>query len=272
MYTGLKDGGFNAGIEIEQHKYTNQKNSFAITMFTNPTFADFNNDGLLDAFVGGTMGVRVMLNEGTQNEPKFGERVNLLRTDGENVSTNSAQADPNYIVSDYKTFVNFIDWDRDGVGDLITTISYYQYGGEPILFHKGVKTEDGIRFEQGVSLIKEQGGEKVLPGMNLIPHICDYNNDGKMDILLGVTMNYIEGEDKIDIDKGYKFYMDREFTDAFNGYINNGKLSRANPADEELKAKYEGFREKYQTLSANKRAANEGSISRGYIIVLPGIK
>lgn len=272
MYPGIEDGKFGAGVELEQALSPENRAYFMEVMFTNPTFADFNNDGLLDAFVGGIKGARVMLNVGTKTNPKFGERIDLLNVDGEKLRVFSADADPKFDSHDYKIFPIYIDWDRDGVKDLITTVSYYQYGTEPILFHKGVNVDGETRFEQGVPLIKEKDGVKVLPGMNFVPSICDYNNDGVLDLLLGVTLNYQKNEDNIDVEGGYKFLIDKEFAEISLAYREVSTQSRENPDDAELKAKSEELREKYSEYSSTLRSGDENIKSRGYVIVFPGLK
>ncbi len=52
-------------------------------IYTTTDFADFNGDGLLDLFVGGSGDMRVALNTGTKETPKFGLRKYLYHVKGD---------------------------------------------------------------------------------------------------------------------------------------------------------------------------------------------
>lgn len=95
-------------------------------MYTNPTFADYNGDGLFDAFVVGYKGVNVMINEGTKEKPYFSERKPLLHVDGKPLfirelsAAEIRQSTQTMCENDYsesKSSVIFVDWDKDGIGD-----------------------------------------------------------------------------------------------------------------------------------------------------------
>lgn len=198
LYKGSKDG-FEAPIEIKQKTDIKNNKIFYDYLFTNPTLADYNGDGLLDAFIGGAKGMRYMLNEGTKENPSFGERLPLLDVDGKQIDFIDMDATkPNNGVtcSDFKSYVKFIDWDRDGINDIIASSSYYDGKVEAIYFFKGVKTDNGIRFEKRVPLFKAKDGSKALPGSIIIPHFYDMNNDGALDILIGISSSEIEANDK----------------------------------------------------------------------------
>lgn len=189
MYEGLSEGGFSSPSTVPQSIDTHDRKMFHEVMFSSTTFADFNNDGLLDAFVGGIKGVRVMLNEGTASEPHFGVRHPLMRTDSMQVSV-FKEHKPTESATDFKAFVLFTDWDGDGVGDLISTSSYSYEGEHAVLFHKGVMVNGSHLFEPPQALWEQAEGTKTLPGSTLIPLITDYNADNKPDLLLGVSMLY----------------------------------------------------------------------------------
>ena len=192
-YKGTKNG-YEAPKEISQTTDINNVKLFDNYLFTNPTFSDFNGDGLLDAFIGGSKGMRYMLNEGTKENPMLGDRMPILDVEGnqiclrdlsdeEKVKFNKPNARMTTIC--FKTYVHHIDWDNDGVKDIIATSSYTENNVDAVLFFKGIETKDGIRFGKRIPLFTAKDGSKALPGTMLIPYFYDINNDGALDLLLG---------------------------------------------------------------------------------------
>lgn len=272
MYAGLKKGGFAPGVEIERViDETGERNPFDY-MLANTTFADYNNDGLLDAFVGGGKRVRVMLNIGTKNKPKFGEPLYLVDTDFQELSITSDATDKNYHIVENQVFAIYIDWDRDGVNDLITTSSYFQYGSEPILFHKGVDSALGKRFEKPVALLKQEGEIKAIPGANFVPYICDYDNDGALDILLGVTFDYHTKEKRIMIEEAYNYSFTKELLDRQKDLRVKELEALKNIDYPELTAGYQRESAEFDETINNITRKRENIYPQGYIIVFPGLK
>jgi len=156
--------------------------------YTTVEFADFNGDGLLDLFVGGSGGPRVALNVGTKENPKIGLREYLYHTDGTRLLVGE-NGHPTVI----KGYLHPIDWDGDGILDLLITYEYTKQGHQVIEFFKGVQTTEGLRFEKPVPLFTAEDGSKAFPGCQPMITIADYNNDGIPDILIGVSIPTING-------------------------------------------------------------------------------
>ena len=165
--------------------------SFNYWNYTSADFGDFNGDGLLDLFVGGSGGPRVALNVGTKENPRFGLREYLRFTDGEKMTI---RYDAGYGMANIgKSYLHLVDWDGDGVDDILMTHEYSDPGHNPIEFFKGVQTADGMRFERPVPLFTAEDGSKALPGCQPMITITDYNNDGVLDIVFGISIPTING-------------------------------------------------------------------------------
>lgn len=216
------------------YKTKERRNNSAIAYvkYSNPTLGDYNGDGLLDIFVCGEYGPRVLINEGTAENPAYGERVTLQELDGRPI--NVSEKDERYFTSlssakrlkrpattatDYKANVRFYDWDNDGVGDLIIATSYDKVGMEAISFYKGVNTAEGIKFHRAVPIFKSGDSGKCLPGKFLSTTISDVNGDGIVDLIIGTTMyNYVDNGE-LAIERGYNFVNPQPKRDLkTNGY------------------------------------------------------
>jgi hypothetical protein len=93
-----------------------------------------------------------------------------------------------------------VDWDQDGVLDLLVTGQYVHAPGDSpsdrinaVTFYKGVKTRQGHRFEPGKPLFTRKGGGKAFPGSWLRAYVADWNNDGVNDLLIGTSVATVNG-------------------------------------------------------------------------------
>lgn len=226
-YKGTKDG-IGERIIIKQLTDIKDRSDVTEWLYTNPLFGDYNNDGLLDAFVSGFKGVRVMVNIGTRTEPYLGNRTPILDKAGKQVAPFDFTTEELVTFKkrgykekypDIKCYVLPVDWDGDGIEDILIASSYNERASAAISFHRGVKTKDGHTYEERVPLFESLDGEKSIPGGKFIPYVADVNNDGVLDLIIGTSV-YYNTEDKI---------IASEYADFFRKYPKRGSGIRTKP-------------------------------------------
>ncbi|HEY8387563.1 MAG TPA: VCBS repeat-containing protein [Parasegetibacter sp.] len=148
------------------------------------SFGEFTGDSLLDMIVGGGQ-LRISKNIGTAESPAFGKRVPLLDIDGDPIWDNSKRS---------TALPYVVDWDQDGILDLLVASSYTEKHEIAVQFFKGVKVKGEHRFEKGVSLFESKTGGKAFPGEYLMVFVTDWNNDGINDLLVGSKLALVDGE------------------------------------------------------------------------------
>lgn len=171
--------------------------SFIYWVYSSAAMGDFDDDGDFDLIFGGGGGLRISENIGTVKEPKFGRRQLLLDEQGNPLLMRQLTPDEKAALKlmgdrnpdgDGKTSPYVVDWDRDGVLDLLVTGSYTKPGDPAVMFFKGLKTEDGHRFKPGVDLLETADGSKALPGSGPRIYVDDWNNDGVHDLIIGASV------------------------------------------------------------------------------------
>ena len=176
--------------------------TFEYWVYSSATFGDLDDDGDYDLIVGGSGGLRVSENVGGPKSPSFGVRKLLLDVNGQPLQTRSyTQSEVQYMQTgmrmapsgDGKPNPLAVDWDQDGVLDLLVTDSYRASNSRAVSFFRGVKTPDGHRFEPGIELLPAEGGAKAIPGSGQRVYVDDWNGDGVNDLIIGASVATVNG-------------------------------------------------------------------------------
>lgn len=143
-------------------------------------FTDWDGDGDFDMIVGSVKGrVYVNINEGTRHSFRFGARVPLM-----------AGGEPIKVIQ--KSHPIPVDWDGDGVLDLLvgdeaTGVTFFK-GRTDRSFETGVSVFTGrtVSLEGGFSEVYQKMVEDTgIDGYRVRLAVADWNNDGKLDLLVG---------------------------------------------------------------------------------------
>ena len=198
-FRGSEDG-FLPGVKLEESYdplIASQSNNYSLPVtdpkgtaywiYSSAAFGDFDNDGDYDMILGG-QALRIAKNIGTKSDPKFGKRELLFDEQGKSIE--STRSTPH---EKYSTVPYVIDWDQDGVLDILLTDSYNLEGSTAITYFRGLKAKKGLQFEVGIPLFIAKNGGKAFPGSWLNVYVADWNNDGVNDLLIGTSVAILNG-------------------------------------------------------------------------------
>jgi hypothetical protein len=177
-------------------------------LYSSASFGDFTGGEKPDLIVGGRA-LRLSKNVGALSEPQFTHRELLLDTDGHPLKvyeytpnelatfTNRYGKSPHNKVPDFNapfTSGDFelsplvVDWDGDGVLDLLVTNSYRHKGLAVVDFFRGIKVGAEHRFKPRIPLFTVENSGKEFPGSHPFIFVTDWNHDGINDLLIGVSV------------------------------------------------------------------------------------
>jgi hypothetical protein len=159
-----------------QLKETIPGSSEAADKYSKLTVADWNGDGLKDMVIGHNKGEFLLYeNTGKKGAPQFGQPI---------VVTPEEDSFPS------RPSPYLVDWDGDGIQDLLV-------GSErgEVYFFSNKGTKDKPRYISGKPLMA--ANRVIKNGSRARLDIVDWNNDGKLDLLVGdfyYIPSQVEGE------------------------------------------------------------------------------
>jgi hypothetical protein len=163
---------YQKGDKVKDHKA--KMSVFKCT----PKFVDIDGDKDYDMFVCDFSTVWLNKNIGTPEQPKFGKREAVKTINGNIIGGDSPTA-------------AIVDWDYDGILDIIVSDNSPRKGNCFFTLYKG--TKNGL-YEEGKPLIEMKEGFRNVPGKKYWICCTDWNNDGIHDLLVGSKNVYIDGE------------------------------------------------------------------------------
>lgn len=159
------DPVFSTGSRISTGETT-----FSVSLRATPEVVDWNNDGKKDLLCGEDSGyIYLLLNSGSNASPSF-DAVQYLTY---RYNTTTAR-----IKVSRTSCPVVVDWDHDGKKDLLTGES-----AGKVIFYQNIGTDEVPVLTTKGAL--KAGGVTVDGGDYSRIDVCDWNNDGQWDLLVG---------------------------------------------------------------------------------------
>jgi hypothetical protein len=136
-------------------------------------FADWDGDGLSDLVVGQITNILLYKNTGTRTAPKFQDPVVLA------IPKETPLHPAPYVY----------DWDGDGKQDLLIGTE-----AGTVLFYRNTGTKTKPVLAEGKELVDVPGASPETKGCRVRAAVADWNNDGKLDLLVGDYYKPEEGK------------------------------------------------------------------------------
>jgi hypothetical protein len=134
-----------------------------------PAIVDWNNDGRRDIVAGSKDGkIHLFINEGTDSAWDF-RLEQFIQEDGTDMIVPSLRASP-----------EIMDLDGDGVKDLLSGNTEGQ-----LLLYRNIGSDEAPVFSGSVPIESDGAAIDLAGTLRTRPFICDWNNDGVRDILVG---------------------------------------------------------------------------------------
>ncbi|MCK9305805.1 MAG: VCBS repeat-containing protein [Bacteroidales bacterium] len=275
--------GFSPGEKLPQEGNPNGEkdsnlplkdvNSWSYWSYSAVSFGDFDGDGDYDMIVGGSA-LRLSKNIGSKTSPKFAYREFLLDTEGNPLRvyepTGEKLGEIKEFLDKYPAGVanavpHVVDWDNDGVLDLLVTNGYLSKGSNAVLFFRGVQTTEGYRCEKGIPLFTTKDDSKAFPGSWLRVFVTDWNNDGVNDLLIGTSVATTNGG-QFNYDLSWKWERDTDIIKENPGVMSQDKVEAMRTGNPDSEGR------RYRFSEYLNKGGDPTLVHRGYVYLMLGKK
>lgn len=232
---------------------------------TEPFAHDWDGDGDLDLLIGNFEGSFVLvMNQGSKSEPLFkGEPTLVKDSEGDLLRIQGVHSAP-----------FLVDWDGDGDVDLISGSSV---GGAQIA--RNTPAKDGTPVFSPFETLLEGPGRHALQGLcapdatsrpntSTRVRVVDWNQDGKLDLLLGDSLRYSVPKEGLTLEEAKTQEaelmkkmgaMSQELM-ALRTELQDADESRAAELQEAMQAKSKEYQALYKTRSEFSQSVSTGHV------------
>lgn len=227
QFASMEEVVDRAGVPVRTYPVQTQNYQSFGSFFTP---VDWDADGDVDLLIGCFQGeLMVRINEGDAKNYKFAAENQTVRIGGEPLKV-KAHFCP-----------DVADWDGDGTWDIIA-------GSDDgsVTWFRNIGSEGEPAFEAGVVLVPPHDGngynllhlddEQTVPGIRSQVEVTDFNNDGKLDLLVGDFFTKYELKSNLTDEEKQKV---KQLVDRSDGYT-KAFADKLEALRAEFKEKYPG--------------------------------